>query len=67
MYNGTDCLSSEESGSVTIPVPMNYILVMMLLSLSALFSGLTLGLLSLDKMGTQFWRCLMVLLLFVVT
>lgn len=53
MNNGTACLPYEESGSVTIPVPMNYIIVIVLLMLSALFSGLTLGLLSLDKMGLQ--------------
>ena len=57
MNNGTACLPFEESGSVTIPVPMNYIIVIVLLMLSALFSGLTLGLLSLDKMGMQIFFC----------
>lgn len=38
---------------VVIPVPGNYFLILLLILLSGLFSGLTLGLLSLDKMGLQ--------------
>lgn len=47
------CTEAAASSTVVIPVPGNYFLILLLLSLSALFSGLTLGLLSLDKMGLQ--------------
>ncbi|CAM9443864.1 unnamed protein product, partial [Ectocarpus fasciculatus] len=49
-----DCSSVlEEASTVVIPVPGNYFLILLLICLSGLFSGLTLGLLSLDKMGLQ--------------
>lgn len=43
----------EEESSFQIPVPFNFILIVILIFLSAGFSGLTLGLLSLDKIGLQ--------------
>jgi metal transporter CNNM len=36
-----------------VPVPLNYILILFLVCLSALFSGLTLGLLGLDVVGLE--------------
>lgn len=45
-----ECVADSGSG-FAVPVPLNYFLIMFLICLSAMFSGLTLGLLSLDKMG----------------
>mmetsp|Transcript_1144 Transcript_1144/g.1853 ORF Transcript_1144/g.1853 Transcript_1144/m.1853 type:complete len:655 (-) Transcript_1144:172-2136(-) len=42
-----------ESSSFAVPSPFNYILIMLLVCLSALFSGLTLGLLGLDVIGLE--------------
>jgi hypothetical protein len=47
-----ECIADEGSG-FAVPVPLNYFLIMFLIGLSAMFSGLTLGLLSLDKMGAE--------------
>lgn len=52
MSNSTVICNAEES-AFAVPFPGNYVLVLFLLCLSALFSGLTLGLLGLDKMGLQ--------------
>lgn len=51
----TNCtiIAPAEESAFTIPFPGNYILIVILLFLSAMFSGLTLGLLSLDKIGLQ--------------
>jgi metal transporter CNNM len=49
-----DCAKDEiASSSFTIPYPGDYIVVLILICLSAAFSGLNLGLLSLDKVGLQ--------------
>jgi metal transporter CNNM len=53
MSNSTLCPELQEAAAISIPVPLNYFIIMFLISLSALFSGLTLGLLGLDKMGLQ--------------
>jgi hypothetical protein len=45
-----ECIA-DEGGGFAVPVPLNYFLIMFLIGLSAMFSGLTLGLLGLDKMG----------------
>eukprot|EP00602_Paraphysomonas_sp_CaronLab_P000396 CAMPEP_0185032998 /NCGR_PEP_ID=MMETSP1103-20130426/21585_1 /TAXON_ID=36769 /ORGANISM="Paraphysomonas bandaiensis, Strain Caron Lab Isolate" /LENGTH=635 /DNA_ID=CAMNT_0027569117 /DNA_START=55 /DNA_END=1959 /DNA_ORIENTATION=- len=42
-----------ESSAFEVPAPFNYILIMLLVCLSALFSGLTLGLLGLDVIGLE--------------
>lgn len=42
----------EETGDI-VPVPLNYFLIFFLVCLSALFSGLTLGLLGLDVVGLE--------------
>ena len=49
--NATAC--SEDAAMFSIPFPGNYLFIVVLIFLSALFSGLTLGLLSLDKIGLQ--------------
>ena len=51
--NGTSCSTPEEEATVALPFPLNYIIVLFLIMLSALFSGLTLGLLGLDKIGLE--------------
>lgn len=51
--NGTSCSTPEEEATVSLPFPLNYIIVLFLIMLSALFSGLTLGLLGLDKIGLE--------------
>lgn len=51
--NATNCNSVVDEEGINIPVPLNYFIIMFLICLSALFSGLTLGLLGLDKMGLQ--------------
>lgn len=49
-----DCGDDDPtSSSFTIPFPGDYIVVFILILLSAAFSGLNLGLLSLDKIGLQ--------------
>lgn len=49
-----DCAKEDiATNSFTIPYPGDYIVVCMLICLSAAFSGLNLGLLSLDKVGLQ--------------
>ena len=55
MSNSTNStiICAVEASAFAVPFPGNYILVLFLICLSALFSGLTLGLLGLDKMGLQ--------------
>ena len=42
-----------EASAFALPSPYNFIMIVFLIMLSALFSGLTLGLLGLDKIGLQ--------------
>jgi metal transporter CNNM len=49
---GCDTDDAADAGAI-IPVPFNYILIFFLVCLSALFSGLTLGLLGLDVVGLE--------------
>lgn len=51
----TDCStsSSDTTTPEIIPVPFNYFIILLLVCLSALFSGLTLGLLGLDVVGLE--------------
>lgn len=51
--NVTNCSPEAPSSSFEIPVPFNYIMITLLICLSALFSGLTLGLLGLDVIGLE--------------
>lgn len=52
--NSTDCATPvEEESSFAVPAPFSYILIFLLVCLSALFSGLTLGLLGLDVIGLE--------------
>ena len=52
--NSTGCPAEVvESAMLTIPFPGDFLFIVVLLFLSAMFSGLTLGLLSLDKIGLQ--------------
>jgi metal transporter CNNM len=54
LSNVTACAEAvAEASMFTVPSPGNYFLILILIMLSGLFSGLTLGLLSLDKMGLQ--------------
>ena len=45
--------AAESSWINAVPVPVQYLMVVILLGLSALFSGLTLGVMSLDKTGLE--------------
>lgn len=47
------CDCGDEEAAFALPLPFNFIMIVILICLSALFSGLTLGLLSLDKIGLQ--------------
>jgi metal transporter CNNM len=52
--NLTSCAPPvEEESSFAVPAPFSYILILLLVCLSALFSGLTLGLLGLDVIGLE--------------
>ena len=52
--NTTACPTvSEASSSFALPFPLDFIIILVLVCLSALFSGLTLGLLGLDKIGLE--------------
>lgn len=51
--NSTGCPSLEEESSFALPFPLDYIIIIFLICFSALFSGLTLGLLGLDKIGLE--------------
>jgi hypothetical protein len=52
--NITGCPTlNEEASSFAIPFPMDFIIIVILVCFSALFSGLTLGLLGLDKIGLE--------------
>ncbi len=51
--NITNCASAVTGASFNIPFPLNYVIIFILILQSALFSGLTLGLLGLDKVGLE--------------
>jgi metal transporter CNNM len=52
--NTTGCPTlEEEESSFSLPFPLDLILIVVLVCFSALFSGLTLGLLGLDKIGLE--------------
>ena len=53
MLNITDCASVAAATSFELPFPLNYFIIFLLILQSALFSGLTLGLLGLDKVGLE--------------
>lgn len=63
MTNST-CDCSDDGSGFAVPVPFNFIMIVILISLSAMFSGLTLGLLSLDKIGGYMIYILMIDVIF---
>ena len=51
--NITNCPTLDEESSFALPFPLDYMIIALLVCFSALFSGLTLGLLGLDKIGLE--------------
>lgn len=51
--NTTACPTLKEESSFSLPFPADLLIIVFLVCFSALFSGLTLGLLGLDKIGLE--------------
>lgn len=51
--DGVSTSSASSTNAFALPSPYNYFVIFLLIALSAMFSGLTLGLLGLDKIGLQ--------------
>jgi metal transporter CNNM len=51
--NTTGCPTLTEESSFALPFPLDFIIIVFLVCFSALFSGLTLGVLGLDKIGLE--------------